>query len=85
MHTILQLAARNPTMEHIRTLAEGPGEPSGLRNQLGQTLTGVSLRLAFKGFFTDPKYFPDTVRDTKCLAQGMSLGELRLRKLFKSI
>ena len=31
MHTILFHAAKNPTMEHIRTLAEGPGEPCGRR------------------------------------------------------
>jgi hypothetical protein len=85
MHTILQLAARNPTMEHIRTLAEGPGEPCGPRNQLGQTLTSLSLRLSSKGFFADPKYFPNAARDMKCLSAGMSVGELRLRKLFKVI
>jgi hypothetical protein len=85
MHTILHNAAKNPTMEHIRTLAEGSGEPSGPRNQLGQTLTDLSQRLASKGFFTDPKYFPSAARDMKCLAGGMSLDELRLRKLFKVI
>ena len=85
MHTILQLAAMNPTMEHIRTLAEGPGEPSGPRNQVGQILTDLSLRLASKGFFMDTKYFPNAARDMKCLKAGMSLDELRLRKLFEVI
>jgi hypothetical protein len=85
MHSILQLAAKNPTMEHIRTLVEGPGEPSGKRNQLGQALTGLSLRLASKGFFTDPKYFPNAARDAKFLSGGMSMGELSLRKLFEII
>lgn len=85
MHTMLFHAAKNPTMEHIRTLAEGPGEPSGPRNQLGQTLADLSQRLASKGFFSDPKYFPSAARDMKCLAAGMSLDELRLRKLFKVI
>ena len=85
MHTLLQLASVNPTLEHIRTLAEGPGEPSGQRNQIGQMLTGLSLRLWTKGFFTDPKYFPDAARDARCLASGMSKDELRLRKLFKVV
>jgi hypothetical protein len=85
MTTILQLAAKNPTMEHIRTLAEGPGEPSGQRNQLGQTLTHLSSRLATKGFFTDPKYFPSASSDMKCIAAGMNANELKLRKLFKVV
>jgi hypothetical protein len=85
MPTILKLAAKNPTMEHIRTLAEGPGEPSGQRNQLGQALTHTSLRLATKGFFTDPKYFPISSSDKKCIAAGMSSNEMKLRKLFKVV
>jgi len=83
--TILQHAAVNPTIEHIRTLAEGPGEPAGPRNQIGQRLTQLSLRLADKGFFADPKYFPSAERDMRCLASGVSLDELRLRKLFKIV
>jgi hypothetical protein len=85
MSTILQHAAVNPTIEHIRTLAEGPGEPAGPRNQIGQRLTHLSLRLATKGFFTDPKYFPCAERDMRCLSSGMSTDELRLRKLFKIV
>ena len=85
MATILQHAAVNPTLEHIRTLAEGPGEPAGPRNQIGQRLTQLSLRLADKGFFADPKYFPSAERDMRCLASGVSLDELRLRKLFKIV
>jgi hypothetical protein len=83
MSTILQLSSQNPTMEHIRTLVEGPGEPSGPKNLIGKTLTQLSLRLSSKGFFADSKYFPRAQRDLKCLASGMSLDELRLRKLFK--
>lgn len=83
MPTILHLCAKNPTMEHIRTLAEGPGEPCGPKNQIGQRLTELSMRLACKGFFADPKYFPRAPRDMRCLASGMSLDELRLRKLFR--
>ena len=82
MPTILQLCAKNPTMEHIKTLAEGPGEPSGPKNLIGQLLTALSLRLAMKGFFTDTKYFPCAQRDMQCLSSGMSLDELRLKKLF---
>ena len=84
MPTILQLCAKNPTMEHIKTLAEGPGEPSssGPKNLIGQLLTALSLRLATKGFFTDTKYFPCAQRDMQCLSSGMSLDELRLKKLF---
>ena len=85
MPTILQHAAVNPTMEHIRTLAEGPGEPCGPRNRIGQLLTQLSLRLATKGFFADPKYFPRAQRDLQCLSSGMSLDELRLKKLFKMV
>ncbi len=85
MPTILQLCAKNPTMEHIKTLAEGPGEPSGPRNQVGQLLTQLCLRLASKGFFSDPKYFPCAPRDMRCLSAGMSVNDLRLRKLFKVV
>ena len=85
MPTFLQHAAVNPTMEHIRTLAEGPGEPSGQRNKIGQLLTQLSLRLATKGFFADPKYFPRAQRDMQCLSSGMSMDELRLKKLFKMV
>jgi hypothetical protein len=85
MATILHHASKNPTMEHIRTLAEGPGEPAGPRNLIGQTLTHLSHRLSTKGFFADTKYFPHAERDMRCLASGMSLDELRLRKLFKVI
>ena len=83
MSTILQNSSHNPTMEHIRTLAEGPGEPSGPKNQIGQALTRLSLRLSTKGFMADPKYFPHAQRDMRCLSSGMCLDELRLRKLFK--
>jgi hypothetical protein len=85
MPTILQHAAVNPTMEHIRTLAEGPGEPCGPRNRIGQLLAQLSLRLATKGFFADPKYFPRAQRDLQCLSSGMSLDELRLKKLFGTV
>jgi hypothetical protein len=84
MSTLLIQCAKNPTMEHIRTLAEGPGEPSGPRNQVGQLLSQFSQRLASKGFFADTKYFPHAQRDMMHLASGMSLDELRLRKLFKA-
>ena len=83
MHTILQHASRNPTTEHIRTLAEGPGEPTGPRNQLGQALAALSQRLVSKGFLADPKYFPGAARDLRCRAAGMGEDELRLRRLFK--
>jgi hypothetical protein len=85
MATILCHASKNPTMEHIRTLAEGSGEPAGPRNLIGQTLTQLSHHLSTKGFFADTKYFPNAQRDMQCLASGMSLDELRLRKLFKVI
>ena len=85
MATILCHASKNPTMEHIRTLAEGSGEPAGPRNLIGQTLTRLSLHLSTKGFFADTKYFPNAQRDMQCLASGMYLNELRLRKLFKVI
>ena len=84
MPTLLFQCAKNPTMEHIRTLAEGPGEPSGPRNKVGQLLTELSQRLSSKGFFADAKYFPNAERDMRHLASGMSLNELRLRKLFKA-
>ena len=84
MATLLNRCAKNPTMEHIRTLAEGPGEPSGPRNQVGQLLSQLSQRLASNGFFADAKYFPQAQRDMAHLAEGMSLDELRLRKLFKA-
>ena len=82
MHTMLQLSSVNPNMEHIRTLAEGPGEPFGQRNQLGRLLSSVSSRLAAKGFLSDPKYFPDAQRDAKHIANGMTQNELKLRKMF---
>lgn len=85
MPAILQLCAKNPTMQHIRTLVEGPGEPCGPNNQIGQTLTQLSLRLASRGFFADPKYFPSATRDMRCLAMGMDLNELRIRKLLKLV
>lgn len=85
MSTFLRECAKNPTMEHIVSLAEGPGDPCGPRNQIGQLITQLSSRLASKGFFSDPKYFPHALRDMQCLASGMSLNELRLRKLFKRI
>ena len=84
MHTLLFHCAKNPTMEHIQTLAEGPGEPSGRRNVVGQLLTQLSQKLAAKGFFSDAKYFPRAERDMMHLASGMSLDEFRLRKLFKA-
>lgn len=82
MHTMLQLSSVNPNMEHIRTLAEGPGEPFGQRNQLGRLLSSVSSRLEAKGFLSDPKYFPDAQRDAKHIANGMTQNELKLRKMF---
>ena len=85
MHTFLQLCSKNPNMEHIRTLAEGPGEPSGQKNQLGQLLTTLSSRLEARGFMSDPKYFPNAQRDLKHIANGMPLNELKLRRLLKRI
>ena len=85
MQSIQRNCAKNPTMEHIRTLAEGPGEPAGPRNQVGQLLTQLSSRLTQKGFFSDAKYFPHAQRDMRHLSSGMSLDELRLRKLFNLI
>jgi hypothetical protein len=83
MHAMLKLSSVNPTMEHIRTLAEGPGEPSGCRNQAGQLLTSLSSRLAAKGLLSDPKYFPDSQRDSQLISNGMCKNELKLRKLFR--
>ena len=85
MHTILQLSSVNPTMEHIRTLVEGPGEPSGCRNQAGQLLTSLSARLVEKGFLSDPKYFPESQSNTRLISHGMCKNELKLRRLFKLI
>jgi hypothetical protein len=57
MDAITTMAAVNPTMHHIRTLAEGPGEPCGKKNSIGRALTFLLRRLDEKGIFKDPKYF----------------------------
>ena len=57
MSDITTMAAVNPVMHHIRTLAEGPGEPCGAKNSIGRSLTGLLKRLDEKGIFTDPKFF----------------------------
>ena len=51
------MASVNPVMHHIRTLAEGPGEPNGVKNSIGLTLTALLKRLEEKGIFTDPRFF----------------------------
>ena len=57
MSAITSMAAVNPTLHHIRTLAEGPGEPCGKKNSIGLNLTSLLKRLDEKGIFKDPKYF----------------------------
>ena len=57
MLDITAMASVNPVMHHIRTLAEGPGEPNGVKNSIGLTLTALLKRLEEKGIFTDPRFF----------------------------
>jgi hypothetical protein len=57
MSDFTTMAAVNPVMHHIRTLAEGPGEPHGVKNSIGRVLTGLLKRLDEKGIFADSKFF----------------------------
>ena len=57
MSNFTTMAAVNPVMHHIRTLAEGPGEPNGVKNSMGRGLTALLNRLDEKGIFTDSRFF----------------------------